>query len=138
MTDAQQRSAAKDFIKAWAGRGDEKQDTQTFWIDLLQKVFGADRVYRIGGDEFLAVLEGMGPEAVGGLFAEMDAELAAFNGGEKRYEMPLSISRGTAAYERGRDKQFRDIFRRADEAMYRDKNEFYRRNGGSRKDAHTQ
>ena len=105
---------------------------------VLQKVFGADRVYRIGGDEFLAVLEGMGPEAVGGLFAEMDAELAAFNGGEKRYEMPLSISRGTAAYERGRDKQFRDIFRRADEAMYRDKNEFYRRNGGSRKDAHAQ
>ena len=30
------------------------------------------------------------------------------------------------AYERGRDKQFRDIFRRADEAMYRDKTEFYR------------
>jgi hypothetical protein len=40
MTDAERRAAAKQFAADWAGRGDEKQETQTFWIALLQKVYG--------------------------------------------------------------------------------------------------
>lgn len=40
MTDVQQRAAAKAFIKYWTGRGDEKQETQRFWIDLLRNVYG--------------------------------------------------------------------------------------------------
>ena len=43
MTDIEQRLAAKEFIKTWTGRGDEKQETQRFWIDLLQNVFGVDQ-----------------------------------------------------------------------------------------------
>ncbi len=43
MTDMQQRLAAKQFAKTWAGRGDEKQETQLFWIDLLQNVFGVEQ-----------------------------------------------------------------------------------------------
>ena len=31
--------AAKEFVKNWQGRGDEKQETQAFWIELLDKVF---------------------------------------------------------------------------------------------------
>ena len=40
MTDAEQRKAAKQFVTNWAGRGDEKQDTQQFWTSLLQRVYG--------------------------------------------------------------------------------------------------
>ena len=40
MTDAQQKLAAKQFIKDWTGHGDEKQETQRFWMALLQKVYG--------------------------------------------------------------------------------------------------
>ncbi|MCI5690661.1 MAG: methylase [Clostridiales bacterium] len=40
MTDVQQRAAAKKFLTYWAGRGDEKQETQRFWIDLLRTVLG--------------------------------------------------------------------------------------------------
>lgn len=40
MTAAEQRAAAKQFSKDWTGRGDEKQETQAFWLSLLQKVFG--------------------------------------------------------------------------------------------------
>ncbi len=43
MTDMQQKAAAKRFAKTWAGRGDEKQETQLFWIDLLQNVFGVEQ-----------------------------------------------------------------------------------------------
>ena len=40
MTDAESRAAAKQFAADWQGRGDEKQETQTFWLALLQKVYG--------------------------------------------------------------------------------------------------
>lgn len=40
MTDAERRAAAKQFVADWQGRGDEKQETQTFWLALLQKVYG--------------------------------------------------------------------------------------------------
>ena len=40
MTDVQQRAAAKRFVEYWLGRGDEKQETQRFWIDLLRNVYG--------------------------------------------------------------------------------------------------
>ena len=43
MTDVQQRAAAKQFVKDWTGHGDEKQETQRFWIDLLQNVFGVEQ-----------------------------------------------------------------------------------------------
>ncbi|MBE6980724.1 MAG: class I SAM-dependent DNA methyltransferase [Ruminococcaceae bacterium] len=43
MTDVQQKAAAKQFAKTWAGRGDEKQETQLFWISLLQNVFGVEQ-----------------------------------------------------------------------------------------------
>ena len=36
MTDAQRRAAAKQFAADWRGRGDEKQETQAFWLALLQ------------------------------------------------------------------------------------------------------
>ena len=42
MTDAQQKAAAKQFVKDWTGHGDEKQETQRFWMALLQKVYGVD------------------------------------------------------------------------------------------------
>ena len=40
MKDSEQRKAAREFIKDWTGRGDEKQETQSFWRALLGKVFG--------------------------------------------------------------------------------------------------
>lgn len=39
MTDVQQRAAAKEFATYWKNRGDEKQETQRFWIDLLRNVY---------------------------------------------------------------------------------------------------
>ncbi len=42
MTDVEKRTAATRFAADWKGRGDEKQETQRFWIELLTKVFGVD------------------------------------------------------------------------------------------------
>lgn len=40
MNDTEQKKAAKEFVTIWKGRGDEKQETQQFWSDLLHRVFG--------------------------------------------------------------------------------------------------
>ncbi len=38
MNLAQQKRAAKEFVERWRGRGDEKQDCQSFWTDFLEHV----------------------------------------------------------------------------------------------------
>ena len=40
MTDVERRAAAKQFAADWQGKGDEKQETQRFWLSLLQNVCG--------------------------------------------------------------------------------------------------
>lgn len=42
MTDVEKRAAAKAFVETWTGRGDEKQDAQNFWRQLLSKVYGVE------------------------------------------------------------------------------------------------
>ena len=41
-TDVEKRAAAKAFVEAWTGRGDEKQDAQNFWRMLLSTVYGVE------------------------------------------------------------------------------------------------
>lgn len=49
MSEMKQRTAAKQFAADWQGRGDEKQETQSFWLSLLSKVYGIDEP-----DKFIA------------------------------------------------------------------------------------
>jgi hypothetical protein len=42
MTDRERRTAAARFAADWKDHGDEKQETQVFWLTLLQKVYGVD------------------------------------------------------------------------------------------------
>ena len=42
MTDAQQRAAAVKFAAEWEGKGYEKGQSQPFWMELLEKVYGVD------------------------------------------------------------------------------------------------
>ena len=41
-------------------------------------------------------------------------------------EAKISFSKGAATYRKGEDAEFRTVFKRADEAMYRDKDAYYR------------
>ena len=42
LTLKQQEKAAKEFAQKWENVGDEKQDTQRFWMELLQNVYGVN------------------------------------------------------------------------------------------------
>ena len=39
----EQKKQAKAFIKRWENRGNERQDSQSFWLDLLQSVYGIEK-----------------------------------------------------------------------------------------------
>ncbi len=42
MTEKEMKSAAKAFADYWQDKGDEKQETARFWIELLSKVLGVN------------------------------------------------------------------------------------------------
>lgn len=42
MTGTEQKNAAKQFIKAWSGKGYEKGESQPFWLSLLRDVYGVE------------------------------------------------------------------------------------------------
>ena len=39
----EQRKAASAFVRRWQDRGNERQDSQTFWLDLLETVYGINQ-----------------------------------------------------------------------------------------------
>ncbi|MBO4385095.1 MAG: diguanylate cyclase [Clostridia bacterium] len=100
---------------------------------ILRRVFGSGRIYRIGGDEFIVVLGPTTEEELDALIKRLDDEIENFNKNEKRYVMTLSFSGGGAVYHPGDDADFKEVFRRADEAMYNRKNSYYLEKGEARR-----
>jgi len=76
----------------------------------------AGRFYRIGGDEFAAVFTDFDTQDVRALLEGIRAEKKM----ALRYQ-PFSCASGAAMFRSDTDKSMRDVFIRADEAMYEDK-----------------
>ena len=73
----------------------------------IRDVFGGNRVYRIGGDEFVAILDEADPTD----------KIERARGD--------NISIGYATYDPATDRDYSEVFHRADDAMYADKRAFY-------------
>ena len=43
MKDVEQRKAAKEFAEYWKGKGYEKGESQSFWLSLLNEVYGIEK-----------------------------------------------------------------------------------------------
>lgn len=87
-------------------------------VETAVSVFGKDRVYRIGGDEFAVLLNGVDLDT-----AKMLAERYLLMLKEIKGQIVVSAAIGTAAYEKGGEDSFDKVFKRADEEMYRRKAE---------------
>ena len=46
MTEKEQKAAAKAFAAFWKDKGYEKGESQKFWLDLLQNVYGVEDAIR--------------------------------------------------------------------------------------------
>lgn len=42
MTEAEKREASRQFFQKWVGRGKEDEDDRSYWLDILQRIMGAD------------------------------------------------------------------------------------------------
>lgn len=87
---------------------------------IICKSFKHSPVYRIGGDEFVVILENGDYEHYSELLEQFQEEIDAHN----KYARPdsrLSIARGIAVYNSTTDLVFANVFKRADESMYQNK-----------------
>ena len=86
---------------------------------LICKIFKHSPVYRVGGDEFIAVLIGSDYEEQEQLYAELEHHMSTYTA-----ELPLppdyvSIACGIASYDPKTDLSVQDVVKRADDKMYR-------------------
>ncbi len=87
---------------------------------VISDVFKSSPVFRIGGDEFLAVLQHGDLEDFEKLLVQLDLECANTFVDEK-HKINISIARGFARFDSEKDLYFNDVFKRADYAMYENK-----------------
>ncbi len=90
--------------------------------DLLKKAFPGERIYRIGGDEFVVITGYSGEKAEK---AMNDCErLISENPGEDQKSI---MSFGFAEFNAESDRTYQDTFNRADMVMYEQKKHFCRK-----------
>jgi diguanylate cyclase (GGDEF)-like protein len=85
---------------------------------LICGTFSHSPVFRVGGDEFVALLEGADYESRNDLLRQFNNRIE-----ENRAADSIVISAGIAEYIPGQDNSYKRIFERADHQMYERKNE---------------
>ena len=95
----------------------------------ISAVFGSENVYRIGGDEFIAVTDITDERELQACFVCMKTSIDRFNESERCYEVPLSFSWGSAVYRPNGHDSYKEVFKRADTVMYRNKSAYYQEFG---------
>ena len=81
--------------------------------EILCRYFKHSPVFRIGGDEFVVLLQGGDYEARETILREFNALIE-----ENIREGRVVASLGLAVYDPGRDRSFHEVFKRADDLMY--------------------
>lgn len=95
--------------------------------ECVKNVFGSENVFRIGGDEFIAVLKDFSKKEMARAFGRLEAEIKRVNDAlPKGAKVPVSFSRGAATFEPGKDKAFKEVFRKADKDLYEDKSKHHK------------
>ena len=90
--------------------------------DLIRKVFGNEHVYRIGGDEFVVLLEGKAQEGAEDRIKAFKDEITRLQADESLQPWEkISAAVGMARYEKDTHREPEEVLRKADEAMYADK-----------------
>ena len=90
---------------------------------IICTVFKHSPVFRIGGDEFVVLLEGGDLDNRNALVAVLDDACSKVYVEANGDKVPVSIARGASVYNPGADTKYEDIFTRADHNMYVHKEE---------------
>lgn len=88
---------------------------------MICRIFKKSAVYRIGGDEFAVVLEGEDYNSREELMSEVQSSMAKLQSSELPEQKRVSVAAGMAVYDRNTDKEYGQVFNRADARMYENK-----------------
>ena len=88
---------------------------------ILRNVWDRKCIYRIGGDEFAVVYADVEKETVEKQMQMLEEEVNKFNRSNNNECLFLQMAVGMSSYNYEIDKEYMDVFRRADEAMYENK-----------------
>ena len=92
----------------------------------IKQVFAPNNVFRIGGDEFIAVIQDFSYDEMISAFEKLDQVTERENASLPPAENAvISFSKGAASFIPGQDTEFREVFKRADEQMYIFKENYY-------------
>lgn len=91
--------------------------------EAISTVFGVGQTFRIGGDEFVAVVPEVTEQKLERRLSQVDERVRGFNA-QRPWE--LSVSAGDSVYQPETDGCFQDVFVRADQRMYQNKEQFHR------------
>jgi diguanylate cyclase (GGDEF)-like protein len=88
---------------------------------IISDVFKHSPVFRVGGDEFLVVLQNSDLENCEKLLEQFTLKCENTFLEEDGVKIPVKIARGFARFDPDNDLHFTDVFKRADTAMYKNK-----------------
>ena len=88
---------------------------------MLKRVWGEQGIYRIGGDEFAIIYPNAQKETVEKEILSLDESINDYNNQNPNEALYLQMAIGMATYNPETDKEYMDVFRRADNAMYENK-----------------
>ena len=97
--------------------------------NIIRDIYAKENTYRIGGDEIVVILENIELDELDERTVAFNAELEAVNNMSTDLPVKLSMSKGIASFDKKKDKEFLDVFRRADKNMYENKDKFYCQSG---------
>lgn len=80
---------------------------------MITEVFGRDRVFRVGGDEFAVILRDVDEKR-----ADELEEIFVERVSQRQGNLKISVAIGSAVYHANGDYGYKDVFRRADIKMY--------------------
>ena len=88
---------------------------------IICDTFKRSPVFRIGGDEFVVILQNKDLADKEQLFAKFDSECATTYVEKDNVKFPISIAKGFSEFDPEKDTQFSEVFERADSEMYKNK-----------------
>ena len=88
---------------------------------VICNTFEHSPVFRIGGDEFVAVLKGRDYDNKKELLEKLKPYQKAKDLNDSEPWLSVCVAVGYSEFVAGKDKEFLDVFKRADDAMYQNK-----------------
>ena len=88
---------------------------------IISDTFKRSPVFRIGGDEFVAILQNRDLDERDLLFARFEEDCSNAIVKTDAATLRISIAKGFSVFDPAEDSQFSDVFNRADDEMYKNK-----------------